>query len=96
MKNSPNGPEIVTLSPGFLENIYEDAIPGVTSIQEFLSLSQGGVAILTFNIMSLPSAGYEAIEYALSVISEFFITNGHKLNLSHSALNLSGESCSSG
>ena len=57
MKNSPNGPDIVTLSPAFLENIYEDAIPGFNSDQLFFSLSQGGVAILTFNIISLPSAG---------------------------------------
>ena len=46
-----------TLSPAFLENIYEDAIPGFNSDQLFFSLSQGGVAILTFNIISLPSAG---------------------------------------
>ena len=57
MKNSPYGPEIVTLSPGFFEKIYDDAIPGLTSIHEFLSLSQGGVAIRTFNIISRPSAG---------------------------------------
>ena len=62
MKNSPYGPEIVTLSPGFLEKMYEDAIPGFKSAQLFLFLSQGGVAILTFNIISLPSAGNEAIE----------------------------------
>ena len=57
IKNSPKGPEIVTLSPGFFEKIYEEAIPGLTSIQEFLDLSHGGVAILTFNMISVPSAG---------------------------------------
>ena len=34
MKNSPYGPEIVTLSPGFLEKMYEDAIPGFKSVKQ--------------------------------------------------------------
>ena len=51
----------------------------------------------TFNIISFPSAGNEAIEYALSTVSGFFIFKGHRLNLSHSNLNLSGSpGCSSG
>ena len=53
---------MVTLSPGFFEKIYEEATPGLTSIQSFFERSKGGVAIRTFNIISFPSAGKEAME----------------------------------
>ena len=52
-KNSPNGPEIVTLSPDFRLNIYDEAIPGGTSFQS----AGGGVEIRTFSIIISPSAG---------------------------------------
>ena len=88
---------MVTVSPGFFEKIYDDAIPGLTVIQSFFLLSHGGVAILTFNIISFPSAGKEAIEYALSTVSLFFMLRGHRLKLSHSNLNFLGSSgCSFG
>ena len=37
--------------------IYDEAIPGFTFIQPLSDLSHGGVAIRTFSIMFLPSAG---------------------------------------
>jgi hypothetical protein len=65
MKNSPYGPEIVTLSPGFLENIYDEHIPGFTASYPSHCLLpsaptlnlNGGVAILIVKDTILPSAG---------------------------------------
>ncbi len=53
----PKRPEMVTLSPFLREKIYDDAIPGFTSIHLLRSLSHGGVAIRTLSIISRPSAG---------------------------------------
>ena len=44
---------MVTLSPAFKLNIYEEAIPGGASFHK----AGGGVAIRTFSIIILPSAG---------------------------------------
>ncbi len=41
-KNSPNGPEMVTLSPGFNDQIYDDMTPGGAC-----GTAGGGVAIRT-------------------------------------------------
>ena len=48
---------MVTLSPGFLEKIKEEQIPGFTFINELVLLSHGGVAIRIFNMILFPSAG---------------------------------------
>ena len=48
---------IITLSPGFLEKIKDEQIPGLTFINAFFERSQGGVAIRMFSITIFPSAG---------------------------------------
>ena len=48
---------MVTLSPGFKSNTYDEHTPGFTSAQPPLARSHGGVAIRIFNMMMFPSAG---------------------------------------
>ena len=47
MKNSPYGPEIVTLSPGFRPKIYEDIMPGGVPF----GARGGGEATRTFSLI---------------------------------------------
>src|SRR5688572_30438549 len=77
MWNSPYGPEIVTLSPGLRPKIYDEQIPGLTSIHLLWTRSHGGVATRMLSMMILPSAGWLAIEYARKIGSSFFIFRSH-------------------
>ena len=62
IKNSPYGPDTITLSPGLREKMYDEQTPGFTGIKVPFDLSQGGVAIRMLSITMLPSAGWLAIE----------------------------------
>jgi hypothetical protein len=57
-KNSPNGPETVTVSPGFSAKMYDDMMPGGTES----SARGGGVAMRTLSMMMSRSSGKLAIE----------------------------------
>ena len=56
------GPEIVTLSPGLREKMYDEQIPGLTFMNPPFTRSNGGVAIRMLSMMMFPSAGWLAIE----------------------------------
>ncbi len=57
-KNSPNGPETVTVSPGLSPKMYDDMMPGGADS----SALGGGVAMRTFSMMISRSSGKLAIE----------------------------------
>ena len=57
-KNSPNGPEISTSSPGLRPKMYEDIFPGGVPS----GARGGGEATRTFSMMTPSSSGKFAIE----------------------------------
>ncbi len=52
-KNSPYGPEMTALSPGFRLKIHDDMMPGGT----FSSAPGGGVAMRTLSLTTVFSSG---------------------------------------
>ena len=47
----------MTLSPGFNEKIYDEAMPGLTFMKPERSGLNGGVAMRTVSMKTSPSAG---------------------------------------